>query len=205
MTDELEAVPFGEGLHLRNDHGVAARAAQPSQVRVVDDAFPGRIAPEHECLVQETLHRETVEDTIELQVPPFGVTQVDQAGDEPGPLLGEFHLGDRGVMLHLGARLVGHAVAACGLTAAQSQLAQHPCQRRVPDLDALFLHEFLVDPLHPAVTLAVETLQQLGVNPLLVAPLPAGELSLLLDDLPHRIAADLHPAADLPQRHPRLM
>ena len=108
-------------------------------------------------------------------------------------------------MLHLGARLVGHAVAACRLAAAQSQLAQHPRQRRVADLDTLFLDELLVDPLHPAVALAVQTLQQLGVDLHLVAPLLASELSLLLDNLPHGIAADMQAAADLPQRHPCLM
>ena len=108
-------------------------------------------------------------------------------------------------MLHLGARLVGHAVATRRLAAAQFQLAQHPRQRRVTDLEAVLLDQLLVDPLHPAIALAVETLQQLGVNLLLVAPLSASALSLLLDDPPHGVAAEVQAAADLPQRHPGLM
>jgi len=46
--------------------------------------------------------------------------------------------------------------------------------------------------------LAVETFQQLDVNLLLVAPLAARQLSLLLDDPPHGIPADVQAAADLP-------
>jgi len=38
VTDEAEAVALREGFHLRHDDRAAPRAAQPSQVRVVDDA-----------------------------------------------------------------------------------------------------------------------------------------------------------------------
>ena len=108
-------------------------------------------------------------------------------------------------MLHFGARLVGHAVATRRLAAAQSQVAQDPRQRRVTDLNAVLLDQLLADSLHPAIALAIQTFQQLGVNLLLVAPVSAGGLSLLLDDPPHGIAADVQAAADLPQRHPLLM
>jgi hypothetical protein len=155
--------------------------------------------------VQEAFHREAVEGPIELQVPSLRITQVDQAGDQPGPPLGQLHLVHRGVVLHLGTRLVGHAVAACRWAVAQSQLAQHPRQRRVADLGAMLLEQLLVDPLHPAVTLPVETLQQRRVNVLLVAPLSASALSLLLDDPPHGIATHMQAATDLPPRHPRPM
>ena len=108
-------------------------------------------------------------------------------------------------MLHFRARLVRDAVATHRLAAAQSQLTQHPRQRRVADPDAFLFEEFLVDPLHPAITFAVQTLQQLNINVLFVAPLWASELSLLLDNPPHGIAADMQPAADLALRHPPLM
>jgi len=42
MTGEREAIASGEGLHLRNDHGLFSRPAKTSQIRVVDDALPGR-------------------------------------------------------------------------------------------------------------------------------------------------------------------
>ena len=38
--------------------------------------------PEHQSLMQEALHPEAVEHPIEAQVPSFGVTQVQQAGDQ---------------------------------------------------------------------------------------------------------------------------
>lgn len=205
MTDESEAVALGEGFHLRNDDRAAPRAAQASQIRVVNDAALGRVAPEHQRLVQKALHREAVEDAIELQVPPLRVPQVDQAGDQQDRLFPELHPVERRIMLHLGSRLVGHAVATHRLAAAQFQLAQHPRQRRVTDPDAVLLDQLLADPLHPAIALEVETFQQLGINLPLVAPFPAGGLSLLLDDPSHGVSADVQAAADLPQRHPLLM
>ncbi len=108
-------------------------------------------------------------------------------------------------MLHLGARLVGHAVATRRLAATQSQVAQHPRQCGIADLDSLFLDQFLVDPLDPTIALAVQTLEQLGVDLQFVVPLFASHLSLLPDNRPHGTAADVQAAADLPHRHPFLM
>ena len=100
-------------------------------------------------------------------------------------------------MLHLDTRLVGHAVAAGLLSATQSQVAQHARQGGIADFDLLLFDQLLVNPLDPSVALAIQTLQQLGVNVLLVAPVSASEHSLLLDNPPHRIAADMQPATDL--------
>ena len=108
-------------------------------------------------------------------------------------------------MLHFGARFIGHAIAANRLVAGQSQVAQHPCQRGVTDLDLLFLDQLLVDSLHAPVALMVETLQQFGVNLNPIIPLFSNDLPLLPDDRPHRIATDVQAAADLPQGHPFLV
>jgi hypothetical protein len=108
-------------------------------------------------------------------------------------------------VLHLGARLIGNPVATSWSVAAQSQLAQLPCERGIANLDLLFFEELLMDALHPSITLAVQTLEQFGVDLNSVLPLDASELSLLPGDGPHGIAADLQAAADLPQRHPSLV
>jgi hypothetical protein len=94
-------------------------------------------------------------------------------------------------MLHFSPRLIGHAVTAHWPVAAQSQIAQHPCQRRVADLGLLFLDQLLVDSLYPPVALMVETLQQFGVNLNPIVPLFSNDLPLLPDDRPHRIATDV--------------
>ena len=96
-----EAVALGEGGHFRRDHRLLAAAAQPRQVGVVDHALPGGVAPEHQRLVQETLHSEAVERAVELQVPPLRVPQVQQAGNDPRRPARQFHLVNRGVVLHL--------------------------------------------------------------------------------------------------------
>ena len=62
-------------------------------------------------------------------------------------------------MLHFGARFVGHAVAACRAVVTQAQLAQHPRQGGIADLDLLFLGQLLVHPLNPPITLVVQTPQ----------------------------------------------
>lgn len=108
-------------------------------------------------------------------------------------------------MLHLGARLVGHAVATRRLAATQSQVAQHPRQGGITDLDSLLFDEFFMDPLNPTVALAVQTLEQLGIDLHLVMPLFASHLSLLFDNRPHGIATDMQATADLPQGHPFLV
>jgi hypothetical protein len=47
------------------------RTVPASQIRVVDDASLGRVAPEHQRLVQKALHHETIEHVVQLQVPPL--------------------------------------------------------------------------------------------------------------------------------------
>ena len=101
-------------------------------------------------------------------------------------------------MLHFGARLIGDSVAASRSVAAQSQLPQHACQCGIANLNSLFLDQLLVHPLNPTVALVVQTLVQLGVNLNLVVPLFPSDLSLLSDDGPHRMAADVQAAADFP-------
>jgi len=205
MAHELEAITLGEGDHFRDDDRLSAASAEPRQIRVVDDASRGRVAPEHQGFVQKALHHETLERAVELQVAALGIPQVEQAGDQLRPLPGELHLIRRGVMLHLGAWFVGHAVAAHRLAAAQFQVAQHPRQRGIADLDSLFLDQLLVHTLQPTVALAVQTFEQLGVDLNLILPLFPHDLSLLSDNGPHGIAAEVQAAADLPQGHPFLV
>ena len=94
-----------------------------------------------------------------------------------------------------------------GLTGAEPGDALQGGQiyKALADLDLLFLDQPLVHALNPTVALAVQPLQQFGVNVNLVLPLLPRDLSLLPDDRPHGIAAEVQAAADLPQRHPRLM
>ncbi len=205
VAGELKAVLSRKRSHFGYDDRPFSRAAQSRQIGVVNDAPRGRIAPEHQRFVEKTLHQKTIEHAVEFQVAAFRVTQVKQAGNDRCPLPGKFQPIGRGVVLHLDSRLVGDPVATRRLTMTQSQLAQHPRQRRVADLDALLLDKLLVDPLYPAITLAVQTFQQFNVDLLLVASFLASELPLLLDNPPHGTAADMQSAADLPPRHPGLM
>ena len=164
------------------------------------------VAPEHQGLVQKALHREAVEHAIELQVPPLRVTQVDQAGDDLGPLVRQLHLVDGGVVLHFGARLVGHAVATCRLVAAQAQLraasASASNSRLRSSLPRPASRESAASSRCTRGTVARSSSGSICI---LVAPLFASDLSLLPDDRPHGIAADVQAAADLAQRHPFLM
>ncbi len=86
MADELEAVTLGEGPHFGAYHRVFARTPQTGQIRVVDNAYFGRVLPMHECLMQKTLHRKSIEIAVKLQVPPLRVAQIDQACNYFGPL-----------------------------------------------------------------------------------------------------------------------
>ena len=205
MTEELEAVAGGEGGHFRHDHRRVPAAAQPRQVGVVDDALPGRAAPEQERLVQEALHHEAVEDAVELQIPPLGVAEVQQAGDHPRRLVPQLHLVHAGVVLHLQPRLVGHVVAARVGGLAQPQLPRPPRQGGIADGNLCFLDQLLVDPLQPAAALAVQPPQQVGIDRDLVFPRPAGRGAAAADHRPHGVAADFQLPADGRQRHPGQM
>ena len=76
MTPKSECVLPAKNFHLRDDQRIGASAAQTGQVRVVDNAVASRITPEHERLMEKTLHFEAVEGAVELQVPPLRVTHV---------------------------------------------------------------------------------------------------------------------------------
>ena len=205
MADEPEAVLLAEGLHLRDHHRIAARAPQPRQIRVVDDALSRRAAPEHQRLMEEAFHLETVEGAVELQVAPLRVAQVEQAGDDPDQLLPQFHLIDGGVVLELGARLIGHTVAPRLLALADAQLAQHPRQRGIRHRDFFFLHQLLMHTLDPAAAVRIEPPQQLRLDADLVLAGRMRHLAFLLDDCPHRVAVWSHAAGNLTQAHPLLM
>ena len=202
MAEEHEAVALGEGGHFRHDHRPLAAAAEPRQVGVVDDALLGGVAPEQERLVQETLHGETVECPVELQVPPLRVPQVQEAGDDPRRVARQFHLVHRGVVLHLDTRFVRHVIATGLGGLAQPQLPHRPRQGGIADLDPFFLHQDFVDALDPAIALLVQTPQQLRVDVDLVFPHRLGDGSLLADDCPHRAVADVELPADLALRRP---
>ena len=94
-------------------------------------------------------------------------------------------------MLHLGARLIRHVLAAARLAAVHLQLTQHPRQSGIADPDALFFHQLLVDPLHPALAFLVEPLEKLAINLDLVLADAERHLSLLGNDRVHRVTADL--------------
>ena len=73
-------------------------------------------------------------------------------------------------MLHLQARLVGHVVATRVRGLAQSQLACPPRQGGIADGNLFPFDQFLVDPLQPAVALAIQPPQQIGIDVDLVFP-----------------------------------
>jgi hypothetical protein len=201
MAEEREAVVLGERGHLRHDHRLLAAAAQTCQVGVVDDALLGRVAPEHQRFVQEALHGEAVECPVELQVPPLRVPQVQEAGDDPRRLARQFHLVNRGVVLHLDTRFVRHVIAAGFGGLAQPQLPHRPRQGGIADLDPFFLHQDFVDALHPAVALLVQAPQQLRIDVDLVFAHCLGQIALLANDRAHRPRADVELPTDLVRWH----
>ena len=127
------------------------------QVGVVDDAPWGRVSPEGERFVQEAFHLEAIEAAVELEVAPLAVAQVEETGGDLVELLAQADRIERGVVLHLCSRLIGHLVAAAfGALLADAQFAQHPRQGGVAHFDAFFLGEFFVHPLDVASALLVE-------------------------------------------------
>jgi hypothetical protein len=115
--------------------------------------------PEHQSLMEETLHPEAVEHPIEAQVASFGVTQVQQAGDQHGPGAAKQNRIARRVVLHLGTWRIRHTLAAGLPAASQAQFAQQARQGGVLNLDAFVFHQFFVHPLRVAVTFLVESLE----------------------------------------------
>ena len=109
---ETEAVLLREGRHLRNDHRVLAAAPKTRQAGVVDDTERRGVAPECQRFMKEALHVEAVEGAVELEVAPLGVTQVENARDDARASIAKAHLIDRGIVLHLGTRLIRHPITA---------------------------------------------------------------------------------------------
>ena len=206
MTLELEAVLFREAHHLRDDHGVPSRAPQTRQIRVVDDADRGRVAPVHQRLVEEALHREAVETAIELQIPPLRVAQVDQAGDDLDATLAANLDGvGAGVVLHLRARHIRHAIASRFSLAANAELPEPSRQRRVLDVEFLLLEQLLVHALRVPVAFVVQPLEEFSDDPDLVLADSGRHRALLGDDRSHGVARDLKPVRDLPHAHALLV
>lgn len=104
-------------------------------------------------------------------------------------------------MLHLRARLVGHAVAASRRRLADAVLTQPARQRGVGHGNPVLLGQLLVDALHPAVAFLVQPAQQFGVQLDFVAPRRRRRPPLTGDDVPHRVAANRQALRDLPQAH----
>jgi hypothetical protein len=64
--------------------------------------------------MHKALHLEAIEAAIKLQVAPFGVAQVKNAGHDSAGLLPQLECIDGGVVLHLGSGFIGNlATAAC--------------------------------------------------------------------------------------------
>ena len=121
-----------------------AGSSETGQVCVVDNALFGTVAPEHQRLVQEALHVETVKAAVELQVASLRVTQVKDTGDNPDSLICEIDLIDAGVVLHLDARFVRYSVASLFSGLADTQITQHACQGLIRYLNAFFFGQFFV-------------------------------------------------------------
>src|SRR5213082_2865505 len=110
-----------------------------------------------------------------------------------------------GIMLHLGARSIGHAIAAARLLFAQAHLAQQTRQGRVGNLYAFFFDQLLVHALRPAMAFPIQPLEQFGLNADLVLAAIGGHLPLLLEDRAHCVAAELQTARDLAYAHALLV
>src|SRR5438034_27095 len=129
----------------------------------------------------------------------------DQAGNQLGRRVAQPDPIGAGIVLHLGARSIGHAVAAARLLFAQAHLAQQTRQGRVGNLDAFFFDQLLVHALRPAMALPIQPLEQFGLNADLVLAATGGHLPLLLEDRAHCVAAELQTARDLAYAHALLV
>jgi len=206
VTPELEAVLLGKRGHLRNDDGVPARAPQPREIRVVDDADGRGISPEHQRLVEEGLHRKAVEGAVEPKVASLGVPQVQKTGDDLGEGdAAQRHRIDGGIVLHLVARLVRFASASCLPWTPEAELSHATGQGRVLDLDVLLLDQLLVDPLHAAIAFRIQPREQIRIDPDLVSPNHRRHRALPLDDGSYRLAAEVQATANLADPHPLLV
>jgi hypothetical protein len=62
--------------------------------------------------MKKALHLEAIEGAVKLQVAPFGVAQVKQAGHDALGLLAQLKALEGGVVLHLGPGFIGHLITA---------------------------------------------------------------------------------------------
>ena len=83
----------------------------------------------HQGLVEEALHFEAVKAAVEPQIAAFAVAQIDQAGHELDPPARQLDLIHAGVVLHLGARFIGHPSTASLGRVADAQLPE-PARER---------------------------------------------------------------------------
>jgi hypothetical protein len=150
---------------------------------------------------KEALQLEAIEAAVELQVTPLAVAQVKHAGGDLVGLLSQANRIERGVVLHLGSRLIGHLVAAALGRLGDAELAQHPGQRRVAHRDAFLLGELFMHALDAATALPVKGAQQLRIDLLLVPAHGLGHLPLLGNDGAHRSAADPQSPGNLALAH----
>src|SRR5271165_193554 len=112
MTAELKAILLGEGLHLRDYYRLSTGSPQASQVGVVDNTFPWGIPPVGQGFMKKALHLEAIEAAVKLQIAPFGVAQVKNAGHYSVGLLPQLQRIDGGVVLHLGPGFIGELATA---------------------------------------------------------------------------------------------
>jgi len=164
VAEKGKAVGLGEGFHLRNHHRPGAQAAEAGEIGVVDDAEFRDVRPVEECPVEEALHAEAVKDPVELEIPAFGVAQVEETGLEFGRHATQGDLVGAGVVLHFGPRFVRHPLATGGGWEAEPELA-HPARKGgVGDLQPVFFAELFVHALEVAVALLVELAQEVRVE-----------------------------------------
>src|SRR5213075_189643 len=86
-------------------------AAQSRQIHVINDALAKTVTPKAERLMEEAFHPKAIKNAVKFQIPPFKITQIEQANDKLGWTAGQLDRINRGVVLHLQARFVGHLLA----------------------------------------------------------------------------------------------
>jgi len=155
MTNKFKAALPAKGFHLRRDNRIFPCAPQTGQICVVNDALRSGAAPVHQPFVQKAFHPEAVERAIELQISPFGITQIHETCDQPAGYARQLDLIFGRVVLELGARCVRHASAPLFLRLADAQVPQHPRQSRILHLDAFFFCQLFMNPLNPAIAFPI--------------------------------------------------